>query len=157
MCICAYVCKYICLRLTKEELFSRGVAPSAAKGELSWCSPAASFIPSKLNKYFYYLSFSFSCPGQYKPCTGPGLACFGVNDLEYLFTPETIVWEVSRSLRLISHQEWVIRDESYNIFITFPHPWWLIKGRLLEASKAGKGKGKVIKIFVLTGIYKKRL
>ena len=46
---------------------------------------------------------------------------------------------------------WVISDESSLL----PHPWWLIRRRLLEASKAGKGKGKVIKIFVLPGVYKR--
>ena len=46
-----------------------------------------------------------------------GLACFEVNDLEYLFTPATIVWEASRSLRLMTH------------------PWWLIRRRILEASE----------------------
>ena len=51
-------------------------------------------------------------PDQYKPCTGPGLACFGVNDLEYLFTPATIVWEASRILRQMSHQGWVINTHT---------------------------------------------
>ena len=59
--------------------------------------------------------------------------------------------EASRSLCLMSHQRWVIRNDSS----LMTHPWWLIRRRLLKASKAGKGKGKVIKIFVLPGVYKR--
>ena len=68
---------------------------------LTWDSPQIWDSPFQKKQLF--------SPGQYKPCTGPGLACFGVNDLEYLFTPATIVSEASRILRLMSHQGWVIR------------------------------------------------
>ena len=71
---------------------------------LTWDSPQIWDSPFQKKQLF--------SPGQYKPCTGPGLACFGVNDLEYLFTPATIVWEASRILRLMSHQGWVINTHT---------------------------------------------
>ena len=44
--------------------------------------------------------------------------------------------EASRSLCLMSHQRWVIRNDSS----LMTHPWWLIRRRLLEASKAGQAR-----------------
>ena len=61
--LCPQGCFYL---PTKEELFSRGVVRLTVKGELSWCSPAEPFIDSRQNKYFYYLSFSFSCFGSFQ-------------------------------------------------------------------------------------------
>ena len=52
------------------------------------------------------LSFSFSCPGQYKPCTGPGLgwSCLACFRSFQKSAPD----ESSR----MSHQWWVIPDDS---------------------------------------------
>ena len=128
------------------------------------------------------LSFSFSCPGQYKPCTGPGLgwsclACFRsfqksapdessrmsqqifLLPFPFLFLlwklPEVCAW-------------WVIKDESSviacgkvlktNICIAFPHEiacGEVIKTNIFITFPHEIACGKVIKIFVLPGVYKR--
>ena len=52
------------------------------------------------------LSFSFSCPGQYKPCTGPGLGWSGLACFRSF--QKSAPDESSR----MSHQWWVIPDDS---------------------------------------------
>jgi len=111
---------------------------------LTWDSPQIWDSPFQKKQLF--------SPGQYKPCTGPGLACFGVNDLEYLFTPATIVWEASRILRLMSHQGWVIRRrvndleylftpativwEASRILRLMSHQGWVINTHTTQAGRS---------------------
>ena len=65
--LCPQGCFYL---LSKEDLFSRGGAPLTGKGGTGLVLTCRNFYRLHAIQIF----------------------CFGVNDLEYLFTPTTIVW-----------------------------------------------------------------
>ena len=111
--------------------FCRGVAPLAAKGELSWCSTAIPFIDSR--QQIFLLPFPFLL---WK-------------------LPEVCAWWVIKDESSVIACGKVLKT---NIFIAFPHEiacGEVIKTNIFITFPNEIAWGKVIKIFVLPGVYKR--
>ena len=87
--------------------FSRGFAPLAAKGELSWCSTATPFIDSR--QKIFLLSFPFLLWKLPEVCAWWVIKDESTN-IFITFPFPFPALEASRSLRLMSHQGWVISN-----------------------------------------------